>query len=185
MKQVTLKFFKENIVDKNFNIDDCEYFAVQEQTEVSCGFQDDVNREYCREHEIPVLDLKRDGGAIVHFSGNVAWAKVSSNKSPEFRYENIKFLIALQEYLSNKGIHAVRDNNDILIDGYKVASGCAINIPPTHTKTFVGVQININTDLELIKAICKKPMLKTPKALSDYGVGTEEIVDFIQKYFNK
>jgi len=34
------------------------------------------------------------------------------------------------------------------------------------------------------KHICKKEMVKIPKALSDYGITTEEIVDFCEAYWD-
>lgn len=33
----------------------------------------------------------------------------------------------------------------------------------------------MNVDLEDIKKICKKPMKKVPKGLSEYGITTEEV----------
>lgn len=33
----------------------------------------------------------------------------------------------------------------------------------------------MNTNLDHIKAICRKPMKKVPKGLSDYGITTEEV----------
>ena len=183
MEQISLIYFKQNIVDNNFDIPDGVYFAVQDKTEVSCGFLNDVNFDYCEENSIPVLQLKRDGGAIVHFAGNVAWAKIESNERKDFSYENMNFLSSLKDYLNNKGIAAIQAGNDLLVDGFKVASGCAINIPPHFTKSFTAFQININTDVDLIRNICKKEMTKTPKGLGEYGITTEEMVEFVKNYF--
>ena len=45
--------------------------------------------------------------------------------------------------------------------------------------------IGINTNLDHIKAICRKPMKKVPKGLSEYGITTEEVeqwfLDFCEK----
>lgn len=35
--------------------------------------------------------------------------------------------------------------------------------------------ISMNVNLDHIKAICKKPMEKVPKGLSEYGITTEEV----------
>ena len=40
-----------------------------------------------------------------------------------------------------------------------------------YTAGFIG----INTNLDHIKAICRKPMKKVPKGLSEYGITTEEV----------
>ena len=41
----------------------------------------------------------------------------------------------------------------------------------------------VNVDLEAIKNACKKPMVKVPKALSEYGITTEEMVKFCEDYW--
>ena len=73
------------------------------------------------------------------------------------------------------------DNNDVLVDGYKVASGCET----IHNGfNYMGYQISLYQDLETIKNVCNKPMVKIPKALSEYGITTDEMVDFIEEYWN-
>jgi hypothetical protein len=52
---------------------------------------------------------------------------------------------------------------------------CGICITRYGNLDFTGVAIGINTNLDHIKAICKKPMVKVPKGLSDYGITTEEV----------
>lgn len=181
----TLQDFKNNIVDNNFNVNEYRCIVIPAMTEVTYGAQNDVDFQYCEEHNINCINLLRDGGSIIHFIGNVCWAEIMSNSVANFVPTNIRFLAALTEYLRNKGINAVQDNNDILIDDYKVASGCAINLGPDWKRTFSAVQINVNTDLDLIQHICTKPMKKIPKALSDYGITTEEMKSFVLNFFKK
>ena len=73
------------------------------------------------------------------------------------------------------------DNNDVLIDGYKVASGCDTNVDGW---AYMGYQISINQDIETIKHACNKPMVKVPKGLGEYGITTKEMVEFCKKYWN-
>ena len=47
----------------------------------------------------------------------------------------------------------------------------------------MGYQISINQDLDVIKHACTKPMEKIPKALSEYGITTEEMVKFCEDYW--
>ena len=51
--------------------------------------------------------------------------------------------------------------------------------------TYELVQISINQDLEVIKNVCLKPMVKVPKGLGEYGVTTEEIIDWVEDWFAK
>ena len=48
----------------------------------------------------------------------------------------------------------------------------------------MGFQISINQDIKAIENICYKHSVKKPKALSDFGVTTEEIVEFCENYFS-
>lgn len=47
-----------------------------------------------------------------------------------------------------------------------------------YTAGFIG----INTNLEHIKAICRKPMQKVPKGLSEYGITTEEVEEMFLNF---
>lgn len=185
MEKITLKYGFDNLLTKYLAEPYNCVLVVNEQTEVTCGGQNDVNFEYCEEHNIPVYNLQRDGGAIVYFAGNVSWAEVKSNSSRDFKLTNIDFLSSLTEYLKTKGINAIQDGNDILVDGFKVASGCAINLPPDFKRTFSCGQICINCDVEVIDHICTKPMKKVPKGLSEYGITTEEIEQFTLNFFKE
>lgn len=183
MERTTLKKGIEEIVNKGFPNDKYCVLVIHTQNEVSYGLQNDVNFEYCKENGIPTYDLKRDGGAIVYFKGNVSWADVRPNNVEHFIYPNIDFLTKFTKYLKEKGLNAVQDNNDILMDGFKVASGCAINLPPDYKRTFSAVQICWKCDVETIQNICLKPMSKTPKGLYEYGIKQSEIINFVENYF--
>lgn len=91
----------------------------------------------------------------------------------------VKLLDDLCNYFIEKGLKATRSRNDILIDGYKVASGCGYNLEPDYKWSYEGAQISINQDINAIKNICLKPMIKIPKALSDYNITLDELLNFI------
>ena len=48
---------------------------------------------------------------------------------------------------------------------------------------YLGYQISINQDIEAIREICDKKSVKPPKALSDWGITTEEIEKFCEEYW--
>lgn len=185
MEHSTLKKFKETFVDTNFeNVSDYRCIVIQEEDEVSYGSQKDINLEYCIEHKIPTYDLKRSGGCIVHCKGAINWAEITNNSNQD-NFTNHNFMAKFAEYLKNKGLNAIRDKNDVLVDGFKVAGGCAINLPPDYKRTFSAVQISWKCNVELIENICTKPMTKVPKGLCEYGIAQEEIIEFIENYFTK
>ena len=69
-----------------------------------------------------------------------------------------------------------------MIDNYKVASGCECM---EGDFLYMGYQISIYQDIEIIKHACNKPMIKIPKALSEYGITTEEMLSFCESYWKQ
>lgn len=127
---------------------------------------------------IPVYKTHDFGGSIIHFKEDVSVSNYQSNFNDWG--DNLMDIIA--NYLKSKGINAVRKGNDILIDEcYKVASymsemlnGCL----------YTAAHISIGMDLDLIKKVCTKEMIKIPKGLKDYGITKEEIISLIEREVN-
>ena len=183
MIRTTVKDFSENI-DKILNSNNSGYIAISEFTEATYGNQNDCDFEYCKEHNIPVYNVKRDGGTIVYAKVTVNIAMIFDVKygwiSENFNSHLINYL---KEHISLE--HTIEPNaNDILIDGYKVASGTELRVGENLEKIYAVFQLSINQDIEAIKHICKKEMVKIPKALSDFGITTEEIVNFCEDYWD-
>ena len=166
--------------------DNNEYlgFVVGKTTEVHYGFDKDIDFEYCDKHNIPYYNLQRNGGTIVSAAGNL---------SIGFLYNNRKrgaFILGpilrdLSKYLATKGLSATIDKNDLLVDGCKVASTGGYNFDKLFHRTYETFQVSINQDLEAINNICKKPMIKVPKGLSEYGITTEEMVEWCSKWLKE
>lgn len=163
----------ENEVCKITIMDNTEAIYIDEGT---------CDLEWCKHNSIPFARQTyfSNAGCIIAVKGNIFIdAKVKVNG------ENITdvFSKELCKYFISKGLTSVRcDNNDVLIDNYKVASGCESTIGNFN---YMGYQISINQDLEIIKNVCKKEMVKVPKALSDYGITTDEMSKFCINFFNK
>ena len=181
MEKVTLKYFNENL-HSIFNLETPKaYYCVHEQTEVNTGIQNDYDMHYCEEHHIPVYLMERSGGTIVCSKGNIGISAITPVK---LGWQTSMFMTSLAEYLQNKGLDAIYVNNDILIDGFKVASSAEIRVGDNLKNVYSTYQISINQDIKAIEHICKKEMVKIPKALSDYGITTEEIINFSENYWN-
>ena len=158
--------------------------GISDKTEVSYGWEDDINKEYCNSHNIPHYFMNRNGGTIVHFKDNIALVWIYNNRI----YKKLMFVALIQdlaEHLKEKGLNVELQGNDILVDGFKVASCHSYNLAPDYTWTYEGMQISMNVDLDIIKNVCKKEMKKVPKGLQEYNITTNEIVEFIENWIDK
>ena len=124
-----------------------------------------------------VLDTKHTGGVVVVSEGDISVVHFG-NIGNEFLKDFAMYLIGL---CKAKGLNATYEDNDILIDGYKISG---LSSTPYGCIQYSTIHLGINTNLEHIKAICKKPMNKVPKGLSEYGITTEEVeqmfIDFCE-----
>lgn len=154
-------------------------YSIQEQTEVTYGFDNDCNIDWCEEHNIPVYNLGCDGGCIVHTKDNIGLGFVYSiTKYQDFLLSH-KFLPAILDYLLSKGFNATLEHNDIMIDGYKVASCGEYQFDVQNGWGYGILHISMNQDLYVIEHACKKPMVKVPKGLSEFGITQQEMLDLI------
>lgn len=144
-------------------------------TVVFCGLGAHVNENYCSRHNIPVIQSLNGGGAIVSFCGDLDIAVLSKDSTV---YPRGDMFHSLLEYLSRFVPDIQVNKNDITIGGvYKILGLARIRV--SNELTYTVIHININSDLEAIKNICKKPMVKIPKGLSEYGITAQGIIEYI------
>ena len=158
-------------------------YVVYDKTQVDYGCECDCDLEWCKENNIPVFKFNRGGGCIVNTAGNITL--IDMRKFDGHTWNTLSMLKSFVEFLRSKGIDATIQRNDIMIDGFKVGSGVCRNIHPRYIWQLSGIQISINQDLNVIEHACKKTMRKTPKGLSDFGITTEDVEQWIDSYFNK
>ena len=174
--------YEENFLKSN---EERAFIIPLYRTEAIYGAWDSCNINYCEENNIPYVHQKtlHGGGCIIGVKGNIF---VDAQKKNTFRnniYLSKDFANTLCGYLKEKGLNSVKcDNNDVMVDGFKVASGVEIK---NGDFKYMGYQISIYQDLETIKHVCNKPMIKIPKALSEYGITTEDMIYFCDKYFKE
>ena len=155
--------------------------VVLKQTEAIYGADDSCDTKWCDENNVPYAHQGKlqGGGCIIGVKGNLFIDAKRKANGGECLSD--KFSKALAEYFKGKGLESVRcDNNDVLVDNYKVASGCETN---ENGWKYMGYQISINQDIDTIKNACNKPMVKIPKGLGKYGITTDEMVRFCKKYW--
>ena len=158
--------------------------AVLKATEALYNDNSGCNLEYCKSNGIKTYKGKINTmGTGVMTSGSLVLTVKRNLKNCNEALTD-KFSKALSQYFIEKGLPSVRcDNNDVMVDNGKVASGGEIII---NGFEYMGYQISVNQDIEAIKNICTdKPMVKIPKALSEYGITTEEMVEFCKDYWAK
>ena len=127
-----------------------------------------VNAEMCEDMGYTVLESYNNGGTIVSNAGDVL---IGHFAEPDNGWRD-RFIAYFIEWLKSKGLNAEFVSNDIVVDGYKV---CGMCITRYGRIDYTGGIISMNVNLDHIKAICRKPMKKVPKGLSDYGITSEEV----------
>lgn len=177
-----IEFHKKYMEDFLNSDDEGMKIAVMDRTEALYGGDWTIDKKWCDDNNIPYSQGKliQHTGCIIAVKGNVLLDIKKKFNGGECICD--KFSKALCQYFKSKGMDSVRqDNNDVLVDDFKVASGAEVTLP--NGFQYVAYQISINQDLEAIKNACKKPMVKVPKALSEYGITTEEMVKFCEDYW--
>ena len=128
-----------------------------------------VDEEVCKALGYDIVESYNNAGTIVSNAGDVL---IGHFAQPENGWYD-RFIAYFLDWLKSKDLNAEFVSNDIVVDGYKV---CGMCITRYGRIDYTGGIISMNTHLDHIKAICKKPMQKVPKGLSDYGITTEEVV---------
>lgn len=138
------------------------------------GVTNTSDKEAARAMGIPVWEALHDGGSIVCFPGDLSLCLVWKNgNDPAPRW-----MQKCAELLRGRGAAVTFDHNDVLADGKKVASWANAGLPEGFMQTVA--HFSVNVDVELIRRICTKPMVKVPGAMSDYGITAEMIWDEIE-----
>ena len=127
-----------------------------------------VDEVVCKELGYEVVESYNNGGTILARQGDIIFSHLDEPDNgwlPRFADQFV-------DWLRSKGLNAEYADNDILVDGCKV---CGLCITRYGSIDFSSAYIGINTNLDHIKKICRKPMRKVPKGLSEYGISTEEV----------
>lgn len=131
------------------------------------------DRELCQELNLPVGRSIYTGGVIVCGAGDLSMCLVTqeySNFGPDASR-------LLKDFYMTKGLAVSSDRNDILIDGRKITSWSRTHYEGMWQNV---LHVSINSDVDLIRRICKKPMVKVPGSLKDYGITANDCLVVIQ-----
>ena len=127
-----------------------------------------VDEDICNKLGYEIVESFNNAGTILANQGDIIFSHLDAPNNGWIE----RFAIYFLDWLKNKGLNAVYEDNDILVDGCKV---CGMCITRYGRIDFSSAIVGVNTNLDHIKAICKKPMKKVPKGLSEYGIMSEEV----------
>lgn len=127
-----------------------------------------VDEDTCKALGYDIIESYNNAGTIISNKGDVL---VGHFYHPDNGWYN-RFITYFVDWLKAKGLSAEFVSNDIVVDGHKV---CGMCITRYGRIDYTGGIISMNVNLEHIKQICRKPMVKVPKGLYDYGITTEEV----------
>lgn len=127
-----------------------------------------VDEETCNTLGYEIIESYNNAGTIVSNEGDVL---IGHFYHPDNGWYH-RFIAYFLDWLKAKGLNAEYVSNDIVVDGYKVCGMCVTRYGRID---YTGGIISMNVNLDHIKAICKKPMKKVPKGLSEYGITSAEV----------
>lgn len=172
MLYVELKEFSENF--EEYLKQDKIFISHNNEMYVLRSTENDLNEEYCKEHNITIIDINHEGGTIVLDKTAIGLAYIGYDKTLTHQ-RNVMLRIA--DWICSKGVDAKYIDNDIIIDGYKV---CSAGTRAFDTFTYTTIHFSLHNDPGIISQVCLKPMLKIPRGLSDYGIKEEDVLDFVK-----
>lgn len=154
-------------------------YGIQDTSVVLVHRKTQVDEAVCEELGYDIYESFNNGGTILTEAGDF---EIGHFDVPGNGWYKL-FADYFVEWLKDKGLNAEYIDNDILVDDYKVCGTCVTRYGRID---YTGIHIGINTNIETIKRICKKPMKKIPKGLSEYGITTEEVekmfLDFCKQF---
>lgn len=132
--------------------------------------------EFNNPNNFPTYNTHNFGGVIVNFDTDLC---VVHCEVGGFDFGN-DLMNSLKDWFVSKGLNATRSNNDVLVDGFKVASFMSSNHDGV---IYSAAHISVKVDLEAIQQICTKPMVKIPRGLSDFGITGDEVRIFLERRY--
>lgn len=116
-----------------------------------------------------IVPTYHNGGTTVFFEDQVIHAAFDT-KIPGYIGPR------LVEFLKSRGVNAWIDGNDVMCDWHKVCGESIVEMKDIgywYRASFISIYV----DPELINEASSKPMKKTPRGLSYYGITRQDVLD--------
>lgn len=176
MKKIDLNKLENELVSRLKGKIEGGVYLIHSNPLVIVSNSHEINDEYVRQTGFAVWNSRNFGGTIVAFPGDIdigILKKDGFSVGKEFLQSMINKLSLLIQNIEIIG-------NDIIIDGkYKTISYASINVGDNYVYTVI--HISLNPNVEIIKKICTKQMIKIPKGLIDYGLTTEDLEEILKE----
>ena len=153
------------------------FIATIDDTVLHYGEDEGFDVDKAVEMGIKCYNLKKKGGAMVTSPGDLVYCFTTKKEVSSFNAE-LRNLLAKK--LTHKGINIEQIKNDLLVNDKKCFGFMHQKIGKLH---FYGGHISIDCNLELIKELCTKEMVKIPGGLGEYNITTEEVVDWLREFW--
>ena len=134
-----------------------------------------VDEGVCKTLGYDIVESYNNAGTIVSNKGDVLIGHFAEIENGWYD----RFITYFLDWLKAKGLNAEYVSNDILVDGHKVCGMCVTRYGRID---YTGGIISMNVNLDHIKKICRKPMVKEPKGLYDYGITTKEVEEMFLEF---
>lgn len=143
------------------------------------GGHNEIDEKLCEELGYAICPTPHHGGNLIAHAGDLGFYYFSDNEEKFIK----NFVDYFVSYLRNKGLNAYFDDNDVMIDGYKV---CGVSLQVMNNFFVAGAHIGVHTNVDNVKKLCtNKPCIKEPKGIAEYGITTEELVEMLKDFANK
>ena len=118
--------------------------------------ENEVNLQYCREHEVDIVRRKSGGGCVYSDLGNIMVSYVSRRGDVSEVFD--RYMTALTEALCALGVPAEKSGrNDILVEGRKISGNAFHQLPD---RSIVHGTLLYSTDLEALTEAIRPPVEK-------------------------
>ena len=161
------------------NESEAKFIAVINDTVVHYGPEGGFDQEKAKELRLDCYNIRKGGGAMVTSPGDVVFCYATKNKGGIINELLAPFI---KNKLLELGIQCEGVGNDLIINERKCSGFMCVDIGSIR---YYGGHFSINCNLDLIKQICTKPMKKIPGGLAEYGVTTEQMIEWISEFFDK
>lgn len=180
IKKTTLEDVNDLVFDILSNQSEAIVYCIADDNCAVVGNNGGADLYEIRKSGIKMVQINHEGGTIVLSPGDVDIGIFTEGwYGKDYRSEIIDRII---NKLRKKGHNAVVSGNDVLVNGKKIVGfGSRMYGKILYT----AIHIAVNTNVDLIKKICTKDMVKSPDALSNYGIDTQDVLDIMTEVFEE